>query len=84
MKILHSLVVTPKLCGLYESAKEFIKAEEKLGHEAYVMEPDGSSKKMRDEEIKVAKSISDFDVIIDHSGIVTGKHRLHDLVFPLL
>ena len=68
MRILHSLVITPGLCGLYETAKEFIKAEEKLGHEVYVREPDDSSQNMKDSEIVKYSEGVDVDVIIDHSG----------------
>jgi len=74
MKLVHSLVVTPGHCGLYESAKDMIVAEEKLGHEVVVIEPLKASKGMKDDDLAVATDdqrttfLAGADVLIDHSG----------------
>lgn len=74
MRIVHSLVVTPTHAGLYETARDLIVAEEKLGHMAVILEPAGSSKGMTDDSVAIAADeqragfLADADVIIDHSG----------------
>lgn len=69
MKIAHSLVIAPGLCGLYESAKEIILAERAMGHDAFPVEPDGASLGKSDPELSKRGVVPyDTDVIIDHSG----------------
>lgn len=67
MKLAHSLVITPGLAGLYTSAKEIILAERELGHDAFVVEPEGASKGMTDIDVPLG-DLDEADVIIDHSG----------------
>lgn len=57
MKIIHSLIVTPGKCGLYETARDLIKGEEALGHEVIIVDPNRVTDKI------------DADVIVDHSGV---------------
>jgi len=75
MKIIHSLVVTPGQCGLYETAKDLIVAERSLGHSVTVIEPEGGTKNMADPALVIARTTEDraavllgADVLIDHSG----------------
>lgn len=67
MRIAHSLVITPGLCGLYTTAKEIILAERALGHDAFVVEPSGASKGMSDIDVPIG-DLSEADALIDHSG----------------
>lgn len=75
MKLIHSLVVTPRQCGLYETACDLIRAEEKLGHLPIVIEPAAHSLGMTDPRVGVATTdmraelLATADVIIDHSGV---------------
>ena len=74
MKLIHSLVITPGQCGLYETAKDLIRAEEKLGHEVVVIEPRKGSQGMTDDSLTIADesqrvhALAHSDVLIDHSG----------------
>lgn len=58
MKILHSLVNTPHLSGLWQTSHELIEAEKRLGVEVEIVDPSTDEPR-----------IFDADVIVDHSGL---------------
>ncbi len=58
MRLVHSVVVTPGQCGLYETANDLISAERELGVDVIVVDP------MQDKKVR-----PDCDVIVDHSGL---------------
>jgi len=74
MRIIHSLVVTPGQCGLYETAKDLMVAEERLGCVPIALEPLGHSLGKSDDAIAIAtpeqrsELLGSADVIVDHSG----------------
>jgi glycosyltransferase involved in cell wall biosynthesis len=39
MRIVHSAIVTPRLCGLYETTRDLVAAERKLGVDARIFNP---------------------------------------------
>ena len=69
MKILHSAIVSPHACGLYETSRELVAAERDLGHDARIMDPNA---RHSDRGVPVTgcdEFLSQCDVIVSHSGL---------------
>ncbi|MDB4786213.1 glycosyltransferase [bacterium] len=76
MKIAHVAVVTPNRCGLYETTRELVSAERKLGHDARIVDPQpikgiypGDNTVDRGADIATKDFVFEADVVINHSGM---------------
>ena len=71
MRIAHTAIVTPHRAGLYETARDLCAAERKAGVDARIIDPQAIDE---DRGVPVGQSFnpSDYDVIINHSGL--GQH----------
>jgi glycosyltransferase involved in cell wall biosynthesis len=69
VRILHSAVVTPRLCGLYESCRELCEAEIALGHDARIVDPKTAQPYHVDRGAVIAPSFPEAQVIVNHSGV---------------
>lgn len=73
MKLCHVAIVTPKLCGLWETTRELVAAERALGYDARVYDPAPTQHYPKTGEDRGAllcdrAFLEAADVIIDHSG----------------
>ena len=74
MKIAHVSLVTPRKCGLYETARELAYGLRQLGHDARFVDPVPKKTMLAVGEIDRGVPISDMewgceaDVLINHSG----------------
>jgi len=77
MKIAHSVIVTPHRCGLYETARELVEAERRLGFDARIVDPVGK-KEAEDRSVPCMLSdwAKDADVLVNHSGFNAELERV--------
>ncbi len=84
-RILHSVVVTPGRCGLYETTRDLVDAERKLGHNAFIVDPKGGDHPALDRGVPIiplSKCLGrDPDVIVEHSGLT---REMRDVGVPLI
>jgi len=67
MKLAHLAIVTPHATGLYESAREIVVAENKLGHNAFILDP---TVRRSDRGAPIGNGALDHtDVVVSHSGL---------------
>jgi hypothetical protein len=81
MKIAHLAIATPGRCGLYETTRELVEAERKLGYDAVIVDPAPTQFHPADGEdrgVPVLKEEGalDADVIVNHSGCSGALERL--------
>jgi len=82
MKLAHVAIVTPRMCGLYETTRELVAAERALEHDARIFDPAPTQFYPKDStEDRVAvlcdKSfLEEADVIVDHSGCDGSTDKL--------
>lgn len=72
MKLAHVAIVTPHRAGLYETVRDLVSAERAQGADACIVDPNQLSE---DRGVPIASGFnpSDYDVIVNHSGL--GKHE---------
>ncbi len=72
-KIAHFAIVTPRLCGLYETTRELVKALSEQGVDSRIVDPkpinDIQLKEDRGVKIEPLEWANDADVLVSHSGL---------------
>jgi glycosyltransferase involved in cell wall biosynthesis len=82
MKILHSAVVSPRRCGLYETVRDLAAAEIALGHDARIVDPVADHEDRGVPTTGGNDFLTQCDVIACHSGMSeamrkSGKPHVH-------
>lgn len=84
MKVAHFAIVTPRLCGLYETARELVKALRDQGIDSRIVDPkpinDIRRKVDRGALIEDLEWANEADVLVSHSGL--GK--MEDCGIPII
>lgn len=78
MRILHSAIVTPRRCGLYETTRELVAAERALGHDAFIVDPQDTDLRL-DRGVPILPRdkclLRPPDVIVEHSGLTPEMRK---------
>jgi len=84
MKVAHFAIVTPRLCGLYETTRELVNGLRMRGVDSRIVDPkpinDLNLKQDRGVPIEPLEWANDADVLISHSGL--GK--MEDCGIPII
>jgi len=77
MRIAHVAVVTPHRAGLYETTRDLVAAERRIGLDARIVDPVNDVEMAEDRGVPIAERAfaGECDVIVNHSGLGDDLNR---------
>lgn len=75
VKVAHVAVVTPHQAGLYETTRDLVEAERKLGIDARISDPTKNAQGIDRNVPIIPNFVAESDIVINHSGLSAAMRK---------